>query len=300
MDFRYNRLSIAEAKEMDMVNYLSTLGHEPSKIRNNDFWYLSPLRDERTPSFKINRKLNRWYDYGMGKGGNLIDFAILYHGCTIGELLQNLNGNLSLQKPVFRQAIRKTEQENRLVVVRDFALSSYALLRYLEQRRISVEIADSYCREVSYELNGKTYYGIGFKNDFGGYEIRNPYFKASSSPKGITTISNGADEVFVFEGFMDFLSFRTIHKNEYENRFDFLILNSVSFFEKARPFMEGHKAIRLYLDRDTTGQNYSQYALSLSKKYKDESGLYQNYKDLNEWVVNFGKPLKKHQGQRLR
>lgn len=293
MDFRYNRLSIAEAKEMDMVNYLSTLGYEPSKIRNNDFWYLSPLRDERTPSFKINRRLNRWYDHGMGKGGNLIDFAIFYHGCTIGELLQSLSSNLSLQKPVFRQAIRKTEQENRLVVVGDFTLSSYALLRYLEQRRISIEIADQYCREVHYELNGKTYYGIGFKNDLGGFEIRNPYFKASSSPKGITTFDNGSGEAAVFEGFTDFLSFRTLHKNEPEDRFDFVVLNSVSFFENARPFMERHEAIRLYLDRDATGQNYSRYALSLDERYKDESRLYQQYKDFNDWMVNFGKPVKK-------
>jgi hypothetical protein len=293
MDFRSNRLSISEAKELDMVNYLSALGHEPSKIRNNDFWYLSPLRDERTPSFKVNRKLNRWYDHGLGRGGNLIDFAIRYHGCTVGELLQSLSGNLSLQKPVFRQPLKEEEPENQITIMRDCALSSYALLRYLNQRRISIEIADRYCRELRYELNGKTYYGIGFKNDLGGYEIRNPYFKASSSPKGITTFDNGTDEVVVFEGFTDFLSFRTVHKNEPEDRFDFVVLNSVSFFEKARPFMERHEAIRLYLDRDTTGQNYSRYALSLSEKYRDESSLYQHYKDFNDWAVNFGKPVKK-------
>jgi len=54
MDFRSNRLTVSEAKEMDMVRFLSDLGHEPSKIRNNDYWYLSPLRDEKTPSFKVN------------------------------------------------------------------------------------------------------------------------------------------------------------------------------------------------------------------------------------------------------
>jgi len=99
MDFRNQGLSISEAKEMDMVNYLSALGHEPAKIRNNDYWYLSPLREEKTPSFKVNRKLNRWYDHGLGRGGNLIDFGIEYHHCTFGELLNKLSGNLSFQKP---------------------------------------------------------------------------------------------------------------------------------------------------------------------------------------------------------
>src|SRR5690606_10647385 len=95
----------------------------------------------------------------------------------------------------------------------------------------------------------KTYYGIGFKNDSGGYEIRNPYFKASSSPKDITTIRKNSKEAFVFEGFMDFLSFKAIYKNQPADNSDFVILNSVSFFGKARPFMEKHERIRLYLDR---------------------------------------------------
>ncbi|ASZ09612.1 toprim domain-containing protein [Chitinophaga pendula] len=300
MDFRNKRLSVSEAKKIDIVHFLADLGYEPSKIRNNDYWYFSPLRDEKTPSFKVNRKLNRWYDHGLGKGGNLVDFAILYHGCTVSEFLQNLSGNLSLQKPSLQQSITRPEPENQIKILGDFILSSTALLRYLQQRRIPVDIADRYCREVQYELNGKVYYGIGFKNDLGGFEIRNPYFKASSSPKGITTIDNSAGEVIVFEGFTDFLSFKATHQQDPEDRFDFVVLNSVSFFETARPFLEKHNTIRLYLDRDTTGQNCSRYALSLSSKYKDESSLYQNHKDFNDWIVNFGKPQRKHQKQKLK
>ncbi len=48
---------------------------------------------------------------------------------------------------------------------------------------------------------------MGFKNNFGGFELRNKYFKGSSSPKEITLISNNSpDRLNVFEGFMDFLS----------------------------------------------------------------------------------------------
>ncbi|WP_423147865.1 toprim domain-containing protein [Rubrolithibacter danxiaensis] len=296
MDIRNKRLPISEVREMDMVSYLSALGHEPSKIRSADYWYLSPLREEKIPSFKINRKLNRWYDHGLGKGGNLIDFAILYHGCTIGELFEKLSGNLFVQKPIIYLSKTEAESGNRIKIVKDFTLTSDALLRYLQQRRIPISVADGYCREVRYELNDKTYYGIGFKNDSGGYEIRNPYYKCSSSPKDITTLRNGSDEVTVFEGFIDFLSFRSIHRNEPLNRSDFVVLNSLSFFEKARPFMEKHQTIRLYLDRDTAGQNCSRYAESLSIKYSDESGLYKHYKDFNDWVMNFGRSSNKPPG----
>jgi hypothetical protein len=300
MEIRKQRLSIEEARQTDMVDYLSVLGYEPAKIRNNDYWYLSPLRNERTPSFKINRKLNKWYDHGIGQGGNLIDFGILYHGCTISDFLQNAGDNLSLHRPLFKSSETVEKAESKITILKESPVSSFALCRYLHQRNIPVEVAEVFCKEVRYELNGKEYFAIGFKNDAGGYELRNPYCKLSSSPKDITTFHNSASEAIVFEGFMDFLSFISIHKNEPVSNRDFVVLNSVSFFEKARPFMEQHDAIRLYLDRDSTGHNYSRYALSISPKYKDESALYKHHKDLNDWVVNFGKSPKKTQGHKLR
>ena len=301
MSFSKQRLSVEEARRTDMVDYLSKLGYEPAKVRGIDYWYLSPLREERTASFKINRKLNRWYDHGLGKGGNIIDFAILYNNCTVGEFLHQLSGNLSFQKPLLKHLDEQTESdaESKIKILQEKTLSSFSLLRYLHQRRLPIDLVERYCREVKYELNGKEYFGIGFKNNSGGYEIRNPYFKASISPKDISTFNNGAKEATVFEGFTDFISFMAIHKNQHQISSDFVILNSVSLFEKARPFMEEHECIRLYLDRDTTGQNYSRYALSLSNKYKDESRLYKNHNDLNDWLVNFGKAQKKNLRYRL-
>jgi hypothetical protein len=299
MDFRKQKLSIAEAKEMDIVQYLSLLGYEPSKIRNNDYWYVSPLRQEKTPSFKVNRKLNRWYDHGLGEGGNIIDFGIQYYGCSVGEFLKKLDGGFSFHEPLKNIPKIENEPEHPLKILKESELSSNALIRYLEQRKIPVEIATRYCREVHYELNTKNYYGIGFKNDSGGFEIRNPYFKASSSPKDITTIKNASDEVAVFEGFMDFLSFKSIRENKVNEISDFVILNSLSLFEKARPFLESHKSINLYLDNDATGKKVTMEALSHSKKYNDHSNLYPNHKDLNDWLVHTGKQQKKRLGIKL-
>ena len=88
----------AEAREIDLVDYLFSLGYKPTKIRNNDYWYLSPLRDETEASFKVNRKLNAWYDFGLGKGGDLIDFGTSYYNCSVSELLEKLKQNcLSFQ-----------------------------------------------------------------------------------------------------------------------------------------------------------------------------------------------------------
>ena len=288
------RISIDEARQIDMVDYLSKLGHSPSKIRNVDYWYLSPLREEKTPSFKVNRKLNCWYDHGIGKGGNLIDFAILFHNCTVGEFLKEVTSHFSFHKPA-TIPLQKDEDHlgSRIEIVGEKTISSLALERYLIQRRIPIDLAKKYCKEVTYKLNGREYYSIGFKNDAGGYELRDQYRKLSSAPKDITTVRTGAKEAVVFEGFFDLLSFVSIHKNQHKMEADFVVLNSLSFLEKARSFMEKHEQIKLYLDRDKSGQNYSRYAMSLSKKYKDESTLYKNYKDLNDWVMNIGRVKKK-------
>ena len=85
MEFRKQNIFCEEIRKTDMVQYLSRLGFEPKKIYRQDYWYLSPLRDEKTASFKINREKNCWFDFGIGKGGNIIDFAILYHQCTVAE-----------------------------------------------------------------------------------------------------------------------------------------------------------------------------------------------------------------------
>src|SRR5688572_30053040 len=85
-----NRITCARAKQIDLVDYLAHLGHFPAKIRNQDYWYLSPLRREKTPSFKVNRAMNVWYDHGTGTGGDLIDFGKLYHNCSTAELLSRL------------------------------------------------------------------------------------------------------------------------------------------------------------------------------------------------------------------
>ena len=82
MKAEQNISSYKEAKQIDLVEYLSGLGFKPAKIRGNNYWYLSPLRDEKTPSFKIDRKINCWYDHGIGKGGNLVDFGMVYFNCS--------------------------------------------------------------------------------------------------------------------------------------------------------------------------------------------------------------------------
>lgn len=164
-----------------------------------------------------------------------------------------------------------------------------ALLDYLRERRIPLEIADVHCREVHFRINGNKFFAIGFPNDDGGFELRNAYFKGSSSPKGVSTVKGGSDELAVFEGFFDFLSYLVILPRRDTAPADFMILNSLAFFENAFPAMEGYRKVRLFLDNDRAGQNCSLMARSRDIRFVDESGLYRNHADLNDFLVNVGR-----------
>ena len=111
------------------------------------------------------------------------------------------------------------------------------LCRYLRQRRIEKSIAGKYCYEVQFTNadKEKIYKAIGFKNNAGGYELRNEYFKGSSSPKYVTYLDNNSNNISVFEGFFDFLIHQIIHQENDRNtnckKPNFLVLNSLSLKE---------------------------------------------------------------------
>ncbi len=283
-------MTIKDAKEMDMVDYLSQLGYKPDHSTGNNYWYTSPQKTqkERTPSFKINRKLNSWYDWSEGKniGGNLVDFGILYHQCSVADFLEKLNGNkISIRQVPLEKEDR--ESQIKILTVRD--LQSLPLVKYLNQRKIPAHIYNNHCKEVTYQLKDKNYYSIGFKNDSGGYELRNEYSKLSSSPKGSTFINNGAKEVATFEGFFNFLSYQLLEEKNQLPKHNYLILNSASFFNKQLSLMNAHEKVLLYLDNDKTGRKFSEQAIAIDPvKFEDKRHLYKDFKDLNDWLIHKG------------
>ncbi|MFD0763235.1 toprim domain-containing protein [Mucilaginibacter lutimaris] len=293
MDERNGRLTLTQVRQMDLVSLLEKLGHEPTARKKNDtdWWYLSPLRNERTASFHVNRVDNEWYDFGLMAGGNPVDFLLRYYDCSVAEMLVRMNENFGRQRvQAFEPGLQseRPRDHDHLVIRFVKSLYAYPLKNYLHERSIPVAVADNYCKEVVYEIGGGRYYGLGFANDMGGWEIRNKNYKQSASPKDITTIRFGSDRVQVFEGFMDFLSYQTLHPYEEPGKTDFVVLNGAGMFDRALPFLRRHEEVGLWLDRDVTGQAYTKYALSLGSNFVDRSGYYEKFKDLNEWLMHKG------------
>ena len=135
-------------------------------------------------------------------------------------------------------------------------LSSPALLAYLQERGINPALAKRECREARFTHNGKRYFAVAFPNISGGYEIRNRYFKGCIAPKDITHIQQQGepkDACFVFEGFMDYLSFLTLRLEscpQYPDfdRQDYIVLNSVANVSKALYPLGSYERIHCFFD----------------------------------------------------
>ena len=68
-------MTIEEAKSIRIADYLHSLGYSPVKQQGVNLWYKSPFREESEASFKVNTEREQWYDFGLGKGGNIIALA---------------------------------------------------------------------------------------------------------------------------------------------------------------------------------------------------------------------------------
>ena len=282
-----------EAKQIRIEEYLHSLGYDPVRKQGDSLWYKSPFRNEREPSFKVNTERNLWYDFGAGRGGNIIALAQeLYASDSLPYLLERIAeqapgvhpvslsfGKQALSKPSFRQ----------LEVV---PLSSPALYSYLRQRGINTELAKRECREVRYLTDGKPYFAVGFPNRSGGYEIRNKFFKGCIAPKDITHIrqEQTRETCCLFEGFMDYLSFLTLRLERCPDcpdldGQDYIVLNSTSNLSKAIRPLGGYGRIHCFLDNDKAGLEAVQ---ELREEYglrvRDASHIYGGYNDLNDFL----------------
>lgn len=283
-----NNLSYSEARKIPITDYLSGLGFEPAKIRGVDYWYHSPFREERTPSFKVNTNLNVWYDHGTGEGGSILDLGAKLHQCTLHEFLEKLSQGNHNNVSLHRQHLPIERPENKLEVVSVKALTSPDLIHYLNNRGINTETAIKFCKEVEFRIGARMYSAVGFPNQSGAYELRNRWFKGSSSPKDISFIKNNTKKLSVLEGFMDFLSVVQIDHSDFRKLIkdsDFLVLNSVRLLNRCQPIIQQHKEVNLFLDNDLAAKEAKENLRNKGVQFNDASTLYRQHKDVNEYLI---------------
>ena len=287
-----NRISIRD--------FLSQRGIQPKYERNGYGMYLSPLREERTPSFKVDYVRNLWYDFGLGEGGTLLTLVMRLERCdryaairilSSGEIRQAESTSLSsgiYERPAVGgvSPVMRLAAVPALRILSDAPLRHPALIGYLASRGIAQRIAAGYCREVRYEVNDRAFFAVGFRNDAEGWELRSERFKGGSSPKHITTIDNRSDTVIAFEGFMDFLAYLSL-KHPERLRIDAAVLNSVVNLPKAVPFLSRHPVIHAFFDNDEAGRKTTSDLIRLCPRSEviDQRHFYSGHKDVNDYLI---------------
>ena len=288
------RTEIDAVRQMPLADFLTRLGHEPVRRSGNELWYLAPYRGERTPSFRVNVAKQLWYDFGLGKGGDIFTLA--------GEFLQSDDfmaqarfiaeaANMTVagwDKPTYLPKLIEPVFED----VEVAPLLRSPLTEYLSERGIPYAIASRHCCRLNYGVRGKRYFAVGFPNMAGGYEVRSRFFKGCIPPKSVSLVKSEdtpSDECLVFEGFMDFLSAVTL---QITGNADCLVLNSVANVEKAE-LLEGYGRIGCFLDRDEAGRRtLDALARRYGERVTDRSSLYDGCKDLNEYLQQTTKKQK--------
>ena len=281
------KIDIDTIKRISIVDMLARSGIEPVSVRGTRAMYRSPLRQDANPSFAVDTEKNLWKDHGSGEGGSIIDLYMKLNDLSYTDAIRLLSRDSDTLR--VSGVVQQASESGKSAIVIDKTRPcgrNPVITAYLQSRGIPTDIAvltPNLC-EVYYKVGDKAYYGLGFRNDSGGYELRNKYFKGCGGHKDITTIDNKSDSVLVVEGFMDFVS--VVAYQGASVRMDVVVLNSTAMLDKAMPFLEKHKTIHAALDNDQAGEAATaKLKERLGDKVVDVRPNYAQHKDFNEFLV---------------
>lgn len=276
-----------EARDIPISEFLESSGIKPVKFAKSgkELWYSSPIRGGDTdPSFKVDTVKNLWFDFGLSRGGNVIDLVCEFTNSTVKEALAILDrsgayGRVSYTghktTPLPRKSAVQTSlpgetkkaaseiETGAFEIISVSEIRDHRLIDYLKSRKIDLSIAKSYLKEIRYRPVGgvRSYYALGFPSG-DGFEVRSKSFKGSvGAHKEISSLNLGnGKSLSIFEGFMNFLAFLS-HRGITDFQNAVIILNSVNLKDRALEVIAGYEfsKIYLFLDNDEAGETAKQF-----------------------------------------
>ena len=321
-------MNLQQAKQIPITWFFDRVLGLHGTQSANDILYPSPFRTDNKPSYSVSIRKNISYDFATGEARDLVGSIAHHYGLSVSQALKKLEELLrmyptaeytsSFQQKVPLNAVYDkkrisphTENQNagdglktgdtEITKIKD--LYYFPILNYIKSRKIHIETASLYFKEIYFKMKGKKYFGLCYQNRNGGYEVAgcgSKTFKTAIGSKDITVIqgSETTNTVLIFEGMFDFLSYLEYEKLQ-KPKNDVIILNSVAIWERGVEWVKskaGTEEIHLYLDNDKAGvQTAVKMKIALNelvniekkveKKYDvvDKSNLYKGFKDVGEW-----------------
>lgn len=277
---KHLKMNCNQARKISIRTVLESFSLFPSKENSKSAFYFALDRDEKTPSLSVDFTRNSAFDFGTGKKYDNISIVQAVKKCSVEDALKYLK-NLDLTAEIKYKKIEIETKKTSITVIKK--VQHPALLEYLKLRKITK--GSYFLNEIHYQVSEKKYFGIGFKNDSDGYEIRNKFSKICLGKKDFTTIKNGSNQVKIFEGFFDFLSFLSSENDIKDTKSDYIILNSLmlipKLFECSVLEKYGDK-VQLFFDNDFAGDQATEEILKKIPA-SDMRHTYENFNDFNDW-----------------
>lgn len=143
-------MNINDIKQIKLHDFLAAIGCKPVKQYGVNLMYLSPLRAEKHASFKVNTEINQWYDFGIGRGGNIIALAeLLYNSSDMSYLIHQIERNAPSSVSVSLPTAKPIIPQNSFEHLQVFPLIHPALIKYLEEGVLILKRQESCVRSCT-------------------------------------------------------------------------------------------------------------------------------------------------------
>ncbi|MBE9599886.1 toprim domain-containing protein [Pedobacter sp. MC2016-24] len=288
-------LSASEIKDqVSIVGLLARLGFQPKRTSGKEVMYLSMLREsDTTPSFCVNDQLGVWFDHGSGKGGTVIDFGMAFWAdLSFSEVLLKIQEVYNLS--VIAEIPREPKRKRLAIKLPNYQIEevkplggNQVITDYLVSRGVW-NVENDLLREIYYYVEDekklrKHFFAVGWMNELKGWEVRNKYFKGCLGSKSLTLIERDTSSLVLFEGYMNYLSWRLEHPDANHS---VIVLNSLTTLVRAIKIASSFSSVEVYFDHDQAGRKATSDFIGALKETVDGSVLYLGYNDYNEKLIN--------------
>ena len=250
---------------------------------------------QKTGSIAINPRSNEWYDHSNGVGGDIIKACQIFENKSFVEAIKSLGNNTD----ILIDKSRNTNTYNityKIDAIHD-KITHPALISYLNERGLNAKVLEGVAKQIHWSKGEKKYFGIGLENINGGFAVRSSVFKGNVNETGASfnTIGDNPTSVKIFEGLMDFGSYRVLQLQE---SYIAVILNSTANLtngvankirDYASDLLVKDKTIpliHLYLDNDEGGHITTKKLLEGLERVEDRSYFYteMGLNDVNDFL----------------
>lgn len=260
--------SIPGSEFLSIKSLLNHLGFRPVESNERESFYTNIFNgDKFVPrSFRLDHKLDVWFDKSIGKGGNILDFAKNYWPeLSVEEITKKLIAFSSVTEYHYMFPVNnnKRKRKRKPIKLPHYQISRITKLgqtdeitRFLQESGLW-DFADSNLVEVHYYVidqsrKRKDFCAAGWPNENGGWEVYAKNFKSTIGTRGMSVFHASTRSVIVFQEFSDYLKNRDKLHALYSS---ILVLNSPMFLSAAIRRVQNFREVSFYLDDKREGYN---------------------------------------------